>query len=311
MSDSIVIIPTYNEKENIENIIRVVFGLEKEFHILIIDDGSPDGTAGIVKRLQKEFPERLFMVERKGKLGLGTAYICGFKWAIEHKYDFIFEMDADFSHNPNDLPKLYAACMEQGGDVAVGSRYCNGVNVVNWPLGRVLMSYYASVYVRFVTGMKVQDTTAGFKCYRREVLETIDLDRIHFKGYAFQIEMKFTAYKCGYKIVEVPIIFINRVLGTSKMNSSIFGEALFGVLKLKWWSLFRKYPQKGIGKRLPDNAIIVKSNKKGYSVNVLHIIPWHMKMIEYNHFICHYYCHFLYILIYSYRARHEVPEEVF
>lgn len=244
MSDSIVIIPTYNEKENIENIIRVVFGLEKEFHILIIDDGSPDGTAGIVKRLQKEFPERLFMVERKGKLGLGTAYICGFKWAIEHKYDFIFEMDADFSHNPNDLPKLYAACMEQGGDVAVGSRYCNGVNVVNWPLGRVLMSYYASVYVRFVTGMKVQDTTAGFKCYRREVLETIDLDRIHFKGYAFQIEMKFTAYKCGYKIVEVPIIFINRVLGTSKMNSSIFGEALFGVLKLKWWSLFRKYPQK-------------------------------------------------------------------
>ena len=244
MSDSIVIIPTYNEKEKIENIIRVVFGLEKEFHILIIDDGSPDGTAGIVKRLQKEFPERLFMVERKGKLGLGTAYICGFKWAIEHKYDFIFEMDADFSHNPNDLPKLYAACMEQGGDVAVGSRYCNGVNVVNWPLGRVLMSYYASVYVRFVTGMKVQDTTAGFKCYRREVLETIDLDRIHFKGYAFQIEMKFTAYKCGYKIVEVPIIFINRVLGTSKMNSSIFGEALFGVLKLKWWSLFRNYPQK-------------------------------------------------------------------
>lgn len=164
------------------------------------------------------------MVERKGKLGLGTAYICGFKWAIEHKYDFIFEMDADFSHNPNDLPKLYAACMEQGGDVAVGSRYCNGVNVVNWPLGRVLMSYYASVYVRFVTGMKVQDTTAGFKCYRREVLETIDLDRIHFKGYAFQIEMKFTAYKCGYKIVEVPIIFINRVLGTSKMNSLSSGK---------------------------------------------------------------------------------------
>ena len=250
MSDSIVIIPTYNEKENIENIIRVVFGLEKEFHILIIDDGSPDGTADIVKRLQKEFPERLFMVERKGKLGLGTAYICGFKWAIEHKYDFIFEMDADFSHNPNDLPKLNAACTEQGGDVAVGSRYCNGVNVVNWPLGRVLMSYYASVYVRFVTGMKVQDTTAGFKCYRREVLEMIDLDRIHFKGYAFQIEMKFTAYKCGYKIVEVPIIFINRVLGTSKMNSSIFGEALFGVLKLKWWSLFRKYPQKGSRKAI-------------------------------------------------------------
>ena len=244
MSDSIVIIPTYNEKENIENIIRAVFGLEKEFHILIIDDGSPDGTADIVKRMQKEFPERLFMVERKGKLGLGTAYICGFKWAIEHKYDFIFEMDADFSHNPNDLPKLYAACTEQGGDVAVGSRYCNGVNVVNWPLGRVLMSYFASVYVRLVTGMQVQDTTAGIKCYRREVLETIEIDKIHFKGYAFQIEMKFTAYQCGFKIIEVPIIFINRVLGTSKMNSSIFGEALFGVLKLKWWSFFRKYPQK-------------------------------------------------------------------
>lgn len=244
MSDSIVIIPTYNEKENIENIIRAIFGLEKEFDILVIDDGSPDGTADIVKRMQPEFSNRLFIVERQGKLGLGTAYICGFKWAIAHQYDFIFEMDADFSHNPNDLPKLYAACTEQDGDVAVGSRYCNGVNVVNWPLGRVLMSYYASVYVRFITGMKVQDTTAGFKCYRRQVLETIDLDRIHFKGYAFQIEMKFTSYKCGFKIVEVPIIFINRVLGTSKMNSSIFGEALFGVLKLKWWSLFRKYPQK-------------------------------------------------------------------
>ena len=244
MSDSIVIIPTYNEKENAENIIRAVFVLEKEFHVLIIDDSSPDGTADIVKRLQGEFPEKLFLVEREGKQGLGTAYICGFKWAIEHKYDFIFEMDADFSHNPKDLLKLYAACREQGGDVAIGSRYCNGVNVVNWPLGRVLMSYYASVYVRFVTGMKIQDTTAGFKCYRREVLETIDLDRIHFKGYAFQIEMKFTAYKCGFRLMEVPIIFINRVLGESKMNSSIFGEALFGVLKLKWWSLFRKYPQK-------------------------------------------------------------------
>lgn len=244
MSDSIVIIPTYNEKENAENIIRAVFALEKEFHVLIIDDSSPDGTADIVKRLQGEFPEKLFLVEREGKQGLGTAYICGFKWAVEHKYDFIFEMDADFSHNPKDLLKLYAACREQGGDVAIGSRYCNGVNVVNWPLGRVLMSYYASVYVRFVTGMKIQDTTAGFKCYRREVLETIDLDRIHFKGYAFQIEMKFTAYKCGFRLVEVPIIFINRVLGESKMNSSIFGEALFGVLKLKWWSLFRKYPQK-------------------------------------------------------------------
>lgn len=244
MSDSIVIIPTYNEKENVENIIRAVFGLEKVFNILIIDDGSPDGTAAIVKRMQEEFPERLFMIERQGKLGLGTAYIRGFKWALEQKYEYVFEMDADFSHNPNDLPKLYTACAEQGGDVAVGSRYCNGVNVVNWPLGRVLMSYFASTYVRFITGMDVQDTTAGFKCYRREVLETIDLDRIHFKGYAFQIEMKFTAYKCGFKVVEVPIIFINRVLGTSKMNSSIFGEALFGVLQLKWWSFFRKYPQK-------------------------------------------------------------------
>ncbi len=244
MSDSIVIIPTYNEKENVENIIRTVFGLEQVFNILIIDDGSPDGTADIVKSLQQEFPDRLFMIEREGKLGLGTAYICGFKWAIEQGYEYVFEMDADFSHNPNDLPKLYAACAEQGGDVAVGSRYCNGVNVVNWPLGRVLMSYFASTYVRFITGMDVRDTTAGFKCYRRKVLETIDLDRIHFKGYAFQIEMKFTAYKCGFKIIEVPIIFINRVLGTSKMNSSIFGEALFGVLQLKWWSFFRKYPRK-------------------------------------------------------------------
>ena len=217
MSESIVIIPTYNEKENIENIIRAVFGLEKGFHILIIDDGSPDGTAAIVKKLQQEFPDRLFMVERSGKQGLGTAYICGFKWAIERKYDLIFEMDADFSHNPNDLPRLYAAC-ERGADVAIGSRYCNGVNVVNWPLGRVLMSYMASVYVRAVTGMQIRDTTAGFVCYRRAVLETIDLDHIHFKGYAFQIEMKFTAYKCGFKLVEVPIIFINRVLGTSKMN---------------------------------------------------------------------------------------------
>ena len=243
MADSIVIIPTYNEKENIENIIRTVFGLEKTFNILIVDDGSPDGTAEIVKALQKEFPDRLFMVERSGKQGLGTAYICGFKWSIAHGYDFIFEMDADFSHNPNDLPRLYAACVE-GADVAVGSRYCNGVNVVNWPLGRVLMSYYASVYVRIVTRLKVHDTTAGFKCFRRKVLETIELDKVHFKGYAFQIEMKYTAYKCGFKIVEVPIIFVNRVLGTSKMNTSIFGEALFGVLKLKWWSLFRKYPQK-------------------------------------------------------------------
>ena len=243
MSDSIVIIPTYNEKENIENIIRAVFGLEKIFNILIIDDGSPDGTANIVKKLQRDFEGRLFIIERSGKLGLGTAYICGFRWAIENGYDYIFEMDADFSHNPNDLIKLYSACADGGADLAIGSRYCNGVNVVNWPLGRVLMSYYASAYVRTVTGMKIKDTTAGFKCYRRNVLETIELDKIHFKGYAFQIEMKFTAYKCGFVLTEVPIIFVNRVLGTSKMNTSIFGEALFGVLRLKWWSFFRKYPK--------------------------------------------------------------------
>ena len=232
-SDSIVIIPTYNERENIENIIRAVFALEKVFHILIIEDGSPDGTANIVKTLQQEFPERLFMIERKGKLGLGTAYIAGFKWSLEHNYEYIFEMDADFSHNPADLPRLYKACAEEGADVSIGSRYVSGVNVVNWPMGRVLMSYFASKYVRLITGLPIHDTTAGFKCYRREVLQTIDLDGIRFKGYAFQIEMKFTAYKCGFKIVEVPVIFINRELGTSKMNSSIFGEAVFGVIKLK------------------------------------------------------------------------------
>ena len=243
-SDSIVIIPTYNERENIENIIRAVFGLEKTFHILIIEDGSPDGTAAIVKTLQQEFPDRLFMIERKGKLGLGTAYITGFKCALEHSYEYIFEMDADFSHNPNDLPRLYEACAVQGGDVAIGSRYVSGVNVVNWPMGRVLMSYFASKYVRIVTGLPIHDTTAGFKCYRRQVLETIDLDHIRFKGYAFQIEMKFTAYKCGFKIIEVPVIFINRELGTSKMNSSIFGEAVFGVIKLKVNSWFHTFPQK-------------------------------------------------------------------
>ena len=243
-SDSIVIIPTYNERENIENIIRAVFGLEKTFHILIIEDGSPDGTAAIVKTLRQEFPDRLFMIERKGKLGLGTAYITGFKWALEHSYEYIFEMDADFSHNPNDLPRLYEACAVQGGDVAIGSRYVSGVNVVNWPMGRVLMSYFASKYVRIVTGLPIHDTTAGFKCYRRQVLETIDLDHIRFKGYAFQIEMKFTAYKCGFKIIEVPVIFINRELGTSKMNSSIFGEAVFGVIKLKVNSWFHTFPQK-------------------------------------------------------------------
>lgn len=243
-SDSIVIIPTYNEKENIENIIRAVFGLDKIFHILIIEDNSPDGTAEIVKRLQIEFPERLFMIQREGKQGLGTAYITGFHWSIEKKYDFIFEMDADFSHNPNDLPRLYHACTTLGADVAIGSRYVCGVNVVNWPMGRVLMSYFASKYVRFITGIPVADTTAGFKCYRREVLETIELDRIRFKGYAFQIEMKFMAYKSGFNILEVPVIFINRELGTSKMNSGIFGEAVMGVLQLKLDSFFRKYPKK-------------------------------------------------------------------
>jgi len=245
VSDSIVIIPTYNEKENVEAIIRTVFSLPKSFHILIIDDGSPDGTADIVKRLQTEFPESLHIVERKGKLGLGTAYIAGFRWSIEHKYDFIFEMDADFSHDPKDLPRLYEACTTGGGDVAIGSRYVGHVvNVINWPIGRVVMSYFASSYVRIVTGLNIFDTTAGFKCYRREVLETIELDKIRFKGYAFQIEMKFTAFKCGFKIVEVPIIFSNRVLGVSKMNGSIFGEAFLGVLTLKLKSFFRKYPQK-------------------------------------------------------------------
>lgn len=239
-ADSIVIIPTYNERENIENIIRAVLGLEHGYHILIIDDGSPDGTAAIVKTLQQEFAGRLFMVERRGKLGLGTAYIAGFKWALEREYTYIFEMDADFSHNPNDLSRLYEAC-SKNADVAIGSRYISGVNVVNWPMGRVLMSYFASKYVRLITGLPIHDTTAGFVCYRRRVLQTIPLDSIRFKGYAFQIEMKFTAYKYAFRIKEVPVIFINRELGTSKMNSSIFGEAVFGVIRLKWDSLWKKY----------------------------------------------------------------------
>lgn len=240
-SDSIVIIPTYNEKENIENIIRAIFKLEKEFDVLVIDDGSPDGTANIVKELQNSFINRLHIIERKGKQGLGTAYITGFKWAIDHDYKFIFEMDADFSHNPEDLPKLYSACANQGYDIAIGSRYVSGVNVVNWPMGRVLMSYFASAYVRFITRMPICDTTAGFVCYRNDVLKTIKLSNIRFKGYAFQIEMKYTAYKYGFKITEVPVIFINRIKGTSKMNSSIFSEAIFGVITLKISSLFRKY----------------------------------------------------------------------
>ena len=243
-SDSIVIIPTYNEKENMEKIVRAVFSLEKCFHILVIDDGSPDGTADIVKRLMRdEFADRLFLVERTGKLGLGTAYIAGFKWALERDYEYIFEMDADFSHNPNDLPRLYAACHDEGADVSVGSRYITGVNVVNWPMGRVLMSYFASKYVRFVTGISVNDTTAGFVCYRRRVLQTLEFDKIRFKGYAFQIVMQYTAYRIGFKIKEVSVVFVNRKEGTSKMSGGIFSEALFGVMRLRLDGWFRKYPK--------------------------------------------------------------------
>ena len=240
-SDSVVIIPTYNEKENIENIINAVFALPVMFDVLIIDD-SPDGTAAIVERMQKQWDGRLHLLKRSGKRGLGTAYIMGFKWCLNAGYEFIIEMDADFSHPPKKLLELRQACLD-GADVAIGSRYVSGVNVVNWPMGRVIMSYYASAYVRIVTGMNVRDTTAGFVCYRRNVLEAIDLDKIRFKGYAFQIEMKFTAFKMGCRIKEVPIIFVNRVLGTSKMNSSIFGEAVFGVLQLRIRSWFKKYPQ--------------------------------------------------------------------
>ena len=236
----LVIIPTFNEKENIEKIVRKVFSLAGGYHILIIDDGSPDGTAGIVKALQEAFPERLFLLERKGKQGLGTAYLTGFKWALEHGYDYVIEMDADFSHSPNDLPRLYAACHDEGFDVSVGSRYITGVNVVNWPIGRVLMSYYASAYVRTVLGIKLRDTTAGFVCWTRKVLETICLDDIRFKGYAFQIEMKYTALRLGFKIKEVPVVFVNRELGTSKMSGGIFSEAFFGVLKLR----FKKYKRR-------------------------------------------------------------------
>jgi len=245
VSDSLVIIPTYNEKENIERIIRKVFSLEKEFHILIIEDNSPDGTAAIVKKLMKEFPDRLFIEERKGKLGLGTAYIHGFKWSLKHGYGYTFEMDADFSHNPDDLIRLYNACANEGGDVAIGSRYITGVNVVNWPMGRVLMSYYASAYVRFITRMKIRDTTAGFKCYKRKVLETIDLDQIKFMGYAFQIEMKYVSWKLGFNVVEVPIIFTDRTEGTSKMNTSIFKEAILGVIDLRIRGMFNRIKRAG------------------------------------------------------------------
>jgi dolichol-phosphate mannosyltransferase len=239
LSDSLVIIPTYNEKENIEKIIRKVFSLNHDFEILIIDDGSPDGTAQIVKELQEEFP-MLHIAERKGKLGLGTAYIHGFKWALERNYEYIFEMDADFSHNPDDLVRLREACLN-GADLAIGSRYVKGVNVVNWPMGRVLMSYFASMYVRIITGINIQDATAGFKCYRRRVLETIPMDKIKFVGYAFQIEMKFTAIKYGFNVVEVPIIFTDRTEGTSKMSTRIFREAFLGVIQMKVNSWFRNY----------------------------------------------------------------------
>jgi len=240
VSDCIVIIPTYNEKENISRIIQKVFSLQKEFDVLIVEDNSPDGTATIVRSLRAEFPERLHMLERKGKLGLGTAYIDGFNWALERTYGYIFEMDADFSHNPDDLVKLYNACSLDGADMAIGSRYIKGVNVVNWPMGRVLMSYFASYYVRIITGMKIMDTTAGFKCYTRRVLETIDFGKIKFTGYAFQIEMKYTAWKLGFNITEVPIIFTDRTEGTSKMSRGIFKEAILGVINLRFKRISKK-----------------------------------------------------------------------
>ena len=239
--DSVVIIPTYNEKENIANIIGVVLSLPHEFDVLIIDDNSPDGTAAIVKGLIKENPERIHLVERSGKLGLGTAYIAGFKWALERHYEYIIEMDADFSHNPNDLIPLRKACAEEGADLSVGSRYITGVNVVNWPMGRILISYCASIYVRTVLGFRIFDSTAGFVCYSRKVLETIDLDAVRMKGYGFQIELKYTAHKLGFKIAEVPVVFVNRKEGTSKMSGSIFGEAFWGVLALR----FRKFKKAG------------------------------------------------------------------
>ena len=241
MSDSLIIIPTYNEKENIEKIIRKVFSLDKSFHILVIEDGSPDGTADIVKGLQNEFNDNLHIEERSGKLGLGTAYIHGFKWALNKDYQFVFEMDADFSHNPDDLIRLYNACSSEGGEVAIGSRYVKGVNIVNWPMSRLLMSFFASKYVRFITGMPIHDSTAGFKCYKREVLETINFNKIQFVGYAFQIEMKFKSWKYGFNVVEIPVIFTDRTEGTSKMSGGIFFEAVFGVLQMKIKSFFRKF----------------------------------------------------------------------
>lgn len=241
MNTRIVIIPTYNEIENIQAIIEKVLSLEPIFDLLIVDDGSPDGTAACVKKLQLEHPNRIHILERQGKLGLGTAYIAGFKYALEKSYEYIFEMDADFSHNPEDLIRLYDACANQGAFMSIGSRYINGVNVVNWPIGRVLMSYFAGFYVRFITGMPMQDATAGFACYRRKVLETIPLDEIKFIGYAFQVEMKFTTWKYGFKMTEVPIIFTDRTKGESKMSANIFKEAIFGVIQLKINSLFKRY----------------------------------------------------------------------
>ena len=241
MSDSLVIIPTYKEKENIKSIIEAILDLDKDFNVLVVDDNSPDGTSDIVRELMLEHPDHLFLVERIGKLGLGTAYIEGFKYALNHQYAYIFEMDADFSHNPKDLELLYRACSDEGNDVAVGSRYASGVNVVNWPMGRVLLSYFASIYVQIVTGMHIKDSTAGFICYRRNVLETINLDKVKFIGYAFQIEMKFTSWKFGFKIKEVPIIFTNRALGESKMSTGILSEAVFGIIKMKLRSYFKSY----------------------------------------------------------------------
>ena len=241
MEKKLVIIPTYNEVENNEKIIAAVSDIECDYHILVIYDGSPDGTADAVRSIQKQCPDRIFLIERSGKLGLGTAYVAGFKWALEHDYDYIFEMDADFSHNPADLPRLLAACVEGGADMSVGSRYCDGINVVNWPMGRILISYCASIYVRTVLGFRIFDSTAGFVCYSRKVLETIDLDAVRMKGYGFQIELKYTAHKLGFKIAEVPVVFVNRKEGTSKMSGSIFGEAFWGVLALR----FRKFKKAG------------------------------------------------------------------
>jgi len=243
VSDSLVIIPTFNEKENIKSIIIAIFALRKDFNILVVDDNSPDGTAEIVKDLMQKFPDRLFILERSGKLGLGTAYILGFKYALDHDFEYVFEMDADFSHNPKDLEQLYKACEKDGNDLAIGSRYSSGVNVVNWPMGRVLLSYFASLYVQIVTRMHIKDSTAGFVCYRRKVLETINLDKVKFIGYAFQIEMKFTAWKFGFKIIEVPIIFTNRALGESKMSTGILSEAVFGIIRMKIRSFFKSYKQ--------------------------------------------------------------------